>query len=121
MAAWCRNSVLGQSLVEVLDGMVDVKDLTDEEAISLLTVFDQCFEAALKDAPPSPHYTTDKEANCELRGTIETKNQCGEYWHLTLSNCKLVEAGRETELGKTRLLLVDSTPPPTHKRSRCGQ
>lgn len=105
---WCRSTALGQSLIEVLDGMVDAKELTDAEAISLLKCFEESFDASLASAPAA-HYSTGKEVTCELRGNIETKNRCAEHVHLTLSECRLVEDGVETDLGKTKILLVDGS------------
>lgn len=105
---WCRSSALGQSLIEVLDSFVDAKELTDAEAICLLKCFEDTFESSLASAPAA-HYSTGKEVTCELRGTIETKNRCAEHVHLTLSECRLIEDGVETDFGKTKVLLVDGS------------
>ena len=68
---WSRNSVLSQSLVAVLNGLVESEELTDREAIQILLRFDkvsrsslvvtssQSFDRALR-RPPTASLTPDQ-------------------------------------------------------------
>eukprot|EP00598_Pedospumella_elongata_P000568 CAMPEP_0184978126 /NCGR_PEP_ID=MMETSP1098-20130426/8734_1 /TAXON_ID=89044 /ORGANISM="Spumella elongata, Strain CCAP 955/1" /LENGTH=102 /DNA_ID=CAMNT_0027501237 /DNA_START=18 /DNA_END=326 /DNA_ORIENTATION=+ len=77
-----RSSAVGIALTKALNEMLQSEDITMEDALKVLSEFDQSFVENFRD---HLHIRKDMEL-MEVKGTLESYNNLDQYWKIDASD-----------------------------------